>query len=160
MLTKLSTHQKRVLAALLELEAAYQWRWWSRDAIGYVVAAGGYHETLQIPTIAALKSGGLIQSERSSWPLEVQRLVRCNCGCHQWGLTNRGRTKARALNVLWDDAGRERIAKARWRNNHQELERLRDEDDARAELKRHLDEIRRADDDDDRDPADFWKNHP
>lgn len=156
MLTKLSTHQSRVLAALLELERAHGWRWWSRYAIGYVVSAGGYHETLQMPTVAALKAGGMIQTERSSWPAAVRRLVRCSCGCGEWGLTNRGRTKARALRVLWDEASRERIANARWRNDHCNEDQLGDEDDRRAELRRRM----RDSDDDDRDPADSWKNHP
>jgi len=153
---RLSDHQKRVLAALLELELAHDWRWWGRYAIGYVVDAGGYHQTLQLATVAALKAGGLIQTERSSWPAEVVQLVRCNCGCGHWGLTNKGRTKARTLRVLWSAEARERIANARWRNDHCGLERLLDEDEAQKEFRRRMNE-RFGDDDDDDDAGEEWK---
>jgi hypothetical protein len=87
----LTPHQRRVLAALFALEQMHQVRWWSRDEIGKVVAAGGYHDTIQRRTIAVLKERDLIQTERSSWPEEVRALVRCGCGRCTWGLTDAGR---------------------------------------------------------------------
>jgi len=98
---KPTKHQSRVLAALLALERRHDWLWWDRDAIGSVVGAGGYHNTIQVSTIARLKDDGLVQSERSSWPMEVVSRIRCGCGLHHWGLTEKGRLIAERLVIHW-----------------------------------------------------------
>src|SRR6185503_9637117 len=105
----LSPHQKRVIAALLALEQSHDWRWWPRYAIGSVVAAGGYHVTVQRRTMRILKSAGLIQTERNSWSNETRQLVRCGCACCCWGLTESGRNVAEQLAVRWTDDARQRI---------------------------------------------------
>jgi hypothetical protein len=96
---KLSNHQKRVLAALVALEDAHGWRWWPRHAIGVVVGAGGFHDTIQLGTMHRLKLAGLVQTERASWPQHVAERVTCNCACGNWGLTLAGRELADSLRV-------------------------------------------------------------
>lgn len=94
---ELTKHQRRVLAALLALERTHDLRWWDRESIGHVVAAGGYHDVIQRQTIAKLKQLGLVQTERSSWPEQVQQLVGCVCAAAMWGLTDAGRQVAESL---------------------------------------------------------------
>ncbi len=105
---KLSNHQQRVLVALLALEQAHGWAWWPRHAIGVVVGAGGFHDTIQLKTITALKKAGLVQTERTSWPAELAARVTCNCACGNWGLTPDGRELAQSFKVRMD-ADTERI---------------------------------------------------
>ncbi|MBN2024050.1 MAG: hypothetical protein JW809_14805 [Pirellulales bacterium] len=102
---ELSRHQKRVLAALAALAKRHGWRWWSRRAIGHVVAAGEYHATIQIETIAALKRAGLVRSQCNSWSESMRRDVRCACARRLWGLTDAGaRVAAQTPVVLVGDA--------------------------------------------------------
>lgn len=112
----LSKHQKRVIAALFALEQVHGTRWWNRHAIGYVVAAGGYHDVIQIKTIAVLKEVGLVQTERSSWTEDVQSLVRCNCASYQWGLTDAGLGVARDLQLSWTEEFQKRVHEAKTYN--------------------------------------------
>lgn len=114
---RLSTHQQRVLAALLALEQAHGWSWWSRDTIGHVVAAGGYHGTIQRKTMAALKAGGLVQTERSSWPEAVRTQIRCTCACCMWGLTGIGRERAQALKIRWPEDATQRVQEVRFHDH-------------------------------------------
>jgi hypothetical protein len=107
--TKLTAHQKRVLAALLELQRANGWKWWSRCSIGRVIAAGGFHGTIQNRTMSVLKKGGLVQTERSSWPTPTAARIRCTCACCEWGLTAAGEKEAAALSVFWCDDTLQRI---------------------------------------------------
>ncbi len=111
---KLTDHQKRVLAAILALEKAHGLRWWDRASIGMVVGAGGYHETIQLKTIAALKKHGLVYSERSSWPESVTQLVKCGCSIFNWGLTQAGRDIAVTLKICWSDEALKRLDSAGW----------------------------------------------
>lgn len=127
-MSKLSKHQKRVLAALLALEQAHAWDWWPREAVGEVVGAGGFHNTIQIKTINILKGKGLVQTQRSSWPEGVRDRVRCNCANSQWGLTATGREQATALNVQWSEGAKKSLTQAaiytiHW--SHDEGEMLR-----------------------------------
>lgn len=95
----LTIHQKRVLAALLALERKHDWPWWSRDAIGQVVQAGGYHQTIQRSTMVRLRDAGLVLVEAESWSGETRALVRCGCACHNWGLTEAGRETLEELRI-------------------------------------------------------------
>lgn len=106
---KLSKHQRRVLTALVLLEQKHRWSWYSRESIGRVVAAGGYHQTLQVATVRALKRAGLIQTQRSSWAEVTRQSVRCGCGCCSWGLTDEGRRVAAGFMVQVDEATWKRI---------------------------------------------------
>jgi hypothetical protein len=133
---KQSAHRQRILAALLALENAHRWNWWSRDAIGHVVAAGGFHATIQLVSMGALKRAGLVQTERSSWSKRQQALTRCNCACHHWGLTDAGRHAAQAVNVRWTAGWLDRLRIAGFECSFF----FRDEDDWRGP---------RDDDDDD-----------
>jgi len=67
---------------------------------------------IQVKTMRMLKELDLIQTEDSSWPDEVRRLVRCNCACCQWGLTDLGRDMVATMNVRWSSATEKRIASA------------------------------------------------
>jgi len=145
---KLSPHQQRVLGALLALEQKFPCPWWSRTAIGEVVAAGGFHGTIQRSTMATLKGQGLVQTERSSWPAEIAARVRCNCGCCEWGLTALGREQAWTLGIRWPADAEERLARA---GVHRLHGTLLDEDDAWKRINEAFDEL------DDDDPSDFWK---
>lgn len=102
-------HQKRVLAALLALERTHNHSWWSRDAIGAVVRAGGFHAIIQNNTMDRLREGGLVQWESESWTPEVRSLIRCNCACHNWGLTDEGRAAAESLYIRLSDADRKAL---------------------------------------------------
>jgi len=93
----ITLHQKRVLSALLALERAHDCDWWSREAIGRVVGAGGYHQVIQMSTIDRLRDAGLVKREADSWTEETRQLVRCNCGYHHFGLTDAGREAAEEL---------------------------------------------------------------
>ena len=136
---KLTAHQTRVMAALWALTVEHQCRWWSRDDVGNVVGAGGYHQVIQLGTMARLKAAGLVQTERSSWPAEVQQLVRCGCACFSWGLTAAGRELAKGLNVRMDDAARERIHAQRMTAILRSREML-DEDEAMARCRRAIEQ--------------------
>lgn len=91
---KLSPHQKRILAAIVALESEHLHAWWSREAIGSVVVAGGFHQVIQKRTMLALSELGLVLLEVESWPREVRLLVSCVCASYQWGLTEPGRALA------------------------------------------------------------------
>lgn len=106
---KLTTHQKRIIAAMYELGAAHSLRWWSRDSIGSVVDAGGYHQIIQVRSMEALHDHGMVITERESWPEDVRRLVQCNCACFQWGLTAPGVAIAEDLNVRWSEEAKQSI---------------------------------------------------
>ncbi len=98
---KLTTHQKRILAALHELHKQHSHRWWGRAAIGVLVQAGGRHDIIQRRTMLKLRELGLVMLERQSWSRDVQRQVHCTCGMHHWGLTQAGAELAIALRVHW-----------------------------------------------------------
>jgi hypothetical protein len=115
---KLTDHQKRVLAAILALEEKHGCRWWSRDAIGSIVEAGGYHQVIQKSTIRILKLAGLVMTERSGFSPEVLQAIRCTCGCHYWGLTELGRQTAQSIGVKWSEHSRKRVEEARIDNYH------------------------------------------
>ena len=149
---KLTAHQTRVMAALWALTVEHQCRWWSRDDVGAVVGAGGYHQVIQLGTMARLKAAGLVQTERSSWPAEVRQLVHgCNCAGFSWGLTAAGRELAKGLNVRMDDAARERIHAQRTTAILRSREML-DEDEAMARCRRAIEQ--RMDEDDE---GEEWK---
>lgn len=142
---RLTDHQKRVLAALLALEEKHGCRWWTRDQIGDVVAAGGFHQVIQVSTISRLKQHGLVQTEWRSWPEETQRLVRVNCAGHYWGLTGYGEEVARGLAIRWPAKAIKRVERM-WCTTS---DPHRDEDD----LRRYGGGGDDDDDDDDGSPA-------
>jgi hypothetical protein len=109
---RLTPHQRRVLAALLALEESHHWTWWTRDAIGYVVGAGGFHGTIQIKTISILKRAGLVQTERSSWNQATRDKVGCNCAYWHWGLTAAGLKAAASAPVRWPEDALERVRRS------------------------------------------------
>lgn len=96
---KLTKHQKRILAALLELERRYSHCWWSRDSIGQVVGAGGYHSVIQKRTILSLSELGLVllpsAGRRRSGPSGRQHSYIAPNTAHPWA-------KIRPLTVLRD----------------------------------------------------------
>lgn len=141
----LTKHQRRVLAALLALERKHDLRWWSRDDIGSVVDAGGYHNVIQRTTIAKLKELGLVQTERSSWPEDTQKLVRCNCGVCDWGLTELGRSVAEGLLIKLPKETMARIDFRSYVKVHRD--NCGDWDDSENPLRRSFDD----DEDDDED---------
>lgn len=149
---KLTTHQKRILAVLLELERRYSWKWWSRDAIGQVVGAGGYHAVIQKRTILLLSGFGLVLLEVESWPSETRKLVHCNCACYRWGLTDAGRTLAETIKVRWPEDAEKRFAWARCdHSNNDDTTEGRTTNGDRFVPKLILD------DEEDDDPAESWK---
>jgi hypothetical protein len=121
----LTPHQRRVIAALSALEDAHGYRWWSRVAIGYVVGAGGFHDTIQIKTIALLKARGMVLTQRSSWSEETKAAVSCNCGCWHWGLTALGREEASRIAMRWPESALQRVHTTHPNRCH----RFLDEDD-------------------------------
>jgi hypothetical protein len=112
---KLTPHQKRILATLVALESEHFHAWWSREAIGSVVAAGGYHQVIQKRTMLALSELGLVLLEVESWPREVRELVSCVCAAYQWGLTEPGRALAMEIydRTRWTAEARDLIKQAR-----------------------------------------------
>lgn len=106
---KLTTHQKRILAAMNELNIAHNLRWWDRESIGRVVGAGGFHNVIQIKSMTALKSLGLVMTERESWSEEVRQTVQCGCAQYEWGLTEQGESIAKELSVRWSDEAKASI---------------------------------------------------
>lgn len=110
---KLTDHQKRVLSSLLNLERRHVRRWWSREAIGCVVGAGGFHDVIQKRTMLTLSAASLVMLEVESWPKEVRRLVTCNCAAYRWGLTDAGRQAAEAIPIRMTDDAEKRLADAR-----------------------------------------------
>jgi hypothetical protein len=151
---KLTKHQQRILAALLELERVHDCRWWSRDAIGCVVAAGGYHQTIQRRSMLTLSTLGLVLLEVESWPREARRLVRCNCAAYTWGLTEVGRTLAASFRIVWPDDAAGRVVDAKY---HDCID-IQDPCEGRTVRGDRFvpPELPEMDDDDD-DPADAWK---
>ena len=150
---KLSPHQQRVIAALWALTVEHQCRWWSRDDVGLVVGAGGYHQVIQLGTMARLKAAGLVQTERSSWPAEVQQLVRCGRACFSWGLTAAGRELAKTLRVQMDEAARARLETARTNAILRHREKF-DEDEAMARCPKAIAERMEREEDD---AEEWWK---
>ena len=108
----LTPHQRRILAALRALSHKHACPWWSRDAVGEIVGAGGFHQTIQVRTMVALKRLGLVHTEDSAWPENVRNIVRCNCACFHWGLTEKGRALAEAMMIRWSEEVELRIARA------------------------------------------------
>ncbi len=106
----LTPHRKRVLAAMLALERTHGWSWWSQDAIGHVVNAGGYHQIIQKRTIETLQELGLVMSQARSWSPEMVAECRCGCACHRYGLTDAGREVAEDLYIRLTDDTRKRMA--------------------------------------------------
>jgi hypothetical protein len=150
---KLTAHQQRILAALLELERVHGRRWWGRSAIGCVIHAGGYHTVIQRRTMLALSAVSLVFLEVESWPADTRRLVSCNCAAYRWGLTDAGRAIAETLAVRWPADSAERIRLARWHEcSHEDSSegRTMRGDRFAAAMKAHFDEQ-----EDDDDPADF-----
>lgn len=147
---KLSAHQKRILAALLELERRFGHRWWGREAIGYVVGAGGFHQVIQTRTMLALSSLSLVLLEVESWPAQTRRLVHCSCAAYHWGLTDAGRSLASSLAVRWPATADDRFRYVAFR---------RDDDPCEGRTEKGDRFVRPAImlDDDDDDPADHWK---
>lgn len=125
----LTPHQKRVLAAMLALERRYEHRWWSRDTIGQVVDAGGYHQTIQRSTMERLYEAGLVMLEAESWSEEVQELVRCNCSCHNFGLTDAGKAAAESLLIKLTPANQRAIRLAEYETIHWLKRSLEDDSD-------------------------------
>jgi hypothetical protein len=136
---RLTKHQTRVLAALFVLTERHNCRWWSRDAIGRIVQAGGFHDVIQVATMRALKRLGLVRTEDSAWPEEVRQSVRCNCACYQWGLTDAGEAFAFSLSARWSPETEQRIANslvarpAYERHDEDEGPRYEDRDDENEE---------------------------
>ncbi len=150
----LTQHQKRVLAALFELERRHKRQWWGRDAVGEVVRAGGYHAVIQKRTMLKLSEASLVMLEVESWPADTRRLVFCNCAAYRWGLTDAGRSMAETLSVRWPEDADKRFAWARCHDCH-------DDDPAEGRTtKGDRFEPRMILDDEDDDPADFWKGRP
>ncbi len=108
----LTRHQRTILGALRALTEAHGNRWWSRDAIGQIVCAGGFHQTIQTRSMIVLKQLGLVQTEDSAWPDEIRNMVRCTCACHEWGLTEAGETRANRMEIRWSAEIGEKIAQA------------------------------------------------
>jgi len=123
---RLTKHQARVLAALRVLSERHGCQWWSRSDIGRIVQSGGFHDIIQVRTMRVLKELGLIQTEDSAWPDEIRAIVRCNCACYQWGLTDAGQEVASGLSIRWDGDTEKRIASALVPRPYYER---RDEDD-------------------------------
>lgn len=156
MATSITTHQKRVLAAMLELERAHSRHWWGRDAIGCVVAAGGFHATIQKRTMLALSAAALVFLEVESWPAETRRLVFCSCAAYRWGLTDAGRALAESFAVRCPEDALKRIKSARCHDGHSD-----DPCEGRTTKgERFVPRGVLLDRDDDDDPADFWKRTP
>ena len=106
-LPALSRHQWTILAALRALTEHHDVRWWSRDAIGRIVQAGGYHGVIQRRSMHALKVLGLVITEDADWSQIVRDYVRCTCACCEWGLSALGWQVADTKKVTWDaDTGR------------------------------------------------------
>jgi hypothetical protein len=97
--TKLTRHQQRILAALRALTERHGCRWWPREAIGRVVF--GFGPRVQLRSMSALKRLGLVQTEHSAMPCEIRDVVRCNCACWHWGLTEAGRQLAASMRIVW-----------------------------------------------------------
>ncbi len=113
------------------LEATYGVRWWTRDRIGQVVCAGGFHAVIQLTTIRLLKQAGLVQTERSSWPIQIAAAVKCSCGTWNWGLTDPGRAVAARVRMNWT-ADSLAAVKSLAYQRALAVRRLLDEDDATA----------------------------
>lgn len=122
---RLTKHQTRVLVALHALYKAHNCEWWSRDAIGSIVDAGGFHQTIQLRTMSILKEAGLVQTQRSSWTEEMRMMVRCSCGCCDWGLTAAGLEFAESFRVVIDKDSKKQINQLAYQTRHDH----RDEDD-------------------------------
>jgi hypothetical protein len=154
---KLTAHQKRILAAMLALETRHKRAWWPREAIGHVVAAGGYHQVIQKRSMLALSGLGLVLLEVESWPREVRQLVHCDCAAYCWGLTDGGRDRATSLvfDIRWPDKAQKAIATATlWLRHRDEPCEGRTTGGDRWQPRR-VHEL--LDDEDDDDPADHWK---
>lgn len=151
---KLTTHQQRILAALLELERRHTVRWWNRYSIGLVVGEGGCHDVIQKRTMLRLSELSLVLLEVESWPKETRQRVSCNCAAYAWGLSDAGRAVAEALQIRWPKDAETRLAEARYHTHH-------GDDDAEGQTRRGdrwvSPRLASDIDDDDHDPADFWK---
>lgn len=152
----LTAHQKRILAAMLALETQYGQRWWSRDAIGDVVGAGGYHRIIQVRTMHTLRDAKLVIVEAESFPPEVAAVVRCGCACHHWGLTAKGRDTAAASGVRQTDTSK--AAMERWKHETRNNLAFGMECVNRGgKTQWQIDFENRDNDDDEPDAADDWK---
>jgi hypothetical protein len=108
---KLTLHQKKVVAALSELEKRFGERFWSTYAIGRVVNAGGCG-AIQTKTMVAIRRMGMAVVEYETFSPEVQLAITCDCSCGRWGLTDSGRILAEPMKAnfdgltqfVWDDA--------------------------------------------------------
>ena len=151
----LTKHQKRILAALLALEQRNDHRWWGRDAIGYLVGAGGYHAVIQKRTMLVLSAESLVLLEVETWPAATRRLVTCNCAAFRWGLTDFGRAIAETISVAWPADAEQRFGWARlYECRHDDTKEGPTTRGDRFEPRSVLFE---RDDEDEDDPADFWK---
>lgn len=156
-MAQVTKHQTRVLVAMLALERHWDHRWWSRDAIGWIVQAGGFHQIIQESTMVRLRQAGLAMVEWESWPPDVQALVRCHCGCCNWGLTDLGRQIAAAKNFVPNAEIEERLQRC-YTETIDFAERAIDRLNHPEEWSGRVRRIERDEDDDD--PADFWKWTP
>lgn len=111
--SKHSPHQKKVLLAILMLERAHGWKWWSADTIGDIVDAGGWHRTIQDQTIVAMREAGWIWRQCDTWTQEMIDEAPCCCAIHRFGLTALGRELASAWKFQATDRTAERIVKAK-----------------------------------------------
>lgn len=149
----MTDHQKRILAAMLELERRHGLQWWSRDAIGSVVGAGGYHSIIQKRTMLAMSAESFVLLEVESWPAATRKLVRCNCAAYRWGLTEAGRNIAASMSIRWTERAIKAIGTAKVYDCEidDSLEGRTTKGD------RFVPRPVRFRDDEDDDPADFWK---
>lgn len=100
---RISRHQRKVLVAIHALEERCGERWWSTYHIGQVVCAGGYHQSIQLRTMAALRQAGLVLVQYETLPAEVRAHIHCDCYCNRWGLTDDGRRVAERTKCKTED---------------------------------------------------------
>lgn len=97
---QLSRHQRKVLAALLELETAHGSRWWFAHTIGKVVGVGGWHASFRDETWNALKAAGCVEDGPDKYM--------------DLGLTPIGRIVASEQKVCWTPESRQAVTDAVW----------------------------------------------
>jgi hypothetical protein len=96
---KLTKHQQRVLAALVEI-ATIDGEAVSRCDIGILVAGG--FRGIMLKTMDALIESGLAKPD-SLEALAFVQSGRCRCGCDRWLPTEKGIELARAFRVKFSD---------------------------------------------------------
>lgn len=94
--SKLTRHQKRILAAMMFLAHDLPGPWFSRWDIG--VRATGTYGNCKIGTMLALRVAGLVATE-SEDTLRAVREQRCRCGCDRWQIAPAGFAVANRFDV-------------------------------------------------------------